>query len=71
MVNDDDGQTSEPRAHHLRVIARLRDMGAVRVRVADVEVEWQGPPPEPDGPPRAAQAQTQDQLDRILFHSSG
>lgn len=70
MVNDDE-KTSEPRAHHLRVIGHLRAMGAVRVRVADLDVEWQGPPPEPDGPPRAAQAPTQDQLDRILFHSSG
>lgn len=73
MVNEEPKQT-EPRAYQLRVIRTLREMGACKVRVGDIEVEWAWVPPQgqmPEMPPDAApRAMTQEEHDRIAFWSA-
>lgn len=58
-------------------IARFRALGATRVRIGDVEVEWQHPPAPQSiaapGEPSRPETETERRLreERELYHSGG
>lgn len=66
-------------ANHLEAVRQLREMGAVRVTIGDLSVEFAGLPPTEDEPegvlfgPAADKAREAEQLEewrRLQYHSS-